>query len=84
MTFRLWNGMNAPVEPTYAIEDFDFYIRFRPDDIWSVTDIGGDYDDNPVIEDVNPYGAIVHAAGEGKMVFSSGINLYSFWVRPTA
>ena len=49
MTFKKWNNMEKNVEPTYAIEEYDFYMRFRPDDIWSVYDNGTQDDDNEKI-----------------------------------
>lgn len=83
MTFKKWNGMDKVVEPTYGIEEYDFYMRFRPDDIWSVYDNGIYENDNDIIQNVEPYGAILHTSAEGKIIFRPSINLYSFWIKPT-
>jgi hypothetical protein len=73
--------MEGPVEPTYGIMEFDFYMRFYPDDVWSVYDVGAEREDSTDIPKIEPYGAAVKIAKRGKIIFTQAATVISIWVR---
>jgi hypothetical protein len=84
MAFKVWDGLDEPVEPIYSIPDFNFYMHFAPADGWSVYDLGAPFDDEEdIVDKIEPYGAVVRAEKAGVITFNYPVTVYSLWARVT-